>query len=177
MRTGSVLGLLAAVGLCMTPVAGAEPADPATWPVADGNFTSPDDPGWVFFKPYGFDGHGCGISPDGDVGCDIVPSRWPDGTPVQAGVPGPPGFYSCGDDYCPLPPPDADQIVAGPQQRGQYNRSDNPTFTRDVDVLTGGHRLGNGAAVCRLGTGSPLILTCDTGGHGFRVQAVGADLW
>lgn len=155
----------------------AEPSDPGTWPIADGNFTSPADPGWIFFKPNGFGDRGCGIGPDGAVGCDIVPSRWPDGTPVQAGMAGPPGSYSCGGGYCPLPPPGADQIVASPQQQAAYAQADTQTFTRDVGVLYEGYRLVNGNTSCRLGTGSPLVLTCNSGEHGFRVQAVGVGFW
>lgn len=178
----SAIGLACAAALYPASAAVAEPSDPfdpGTWPIADGNFTSPGDPGWIFFKPKGFGGHGCGIGPDGTVGCDIVPSRWPDGTPVQAGRPGPPGFYSCGsgENYCPLPPPGADQIVASPQQRADYAQSDTPAFTRDVGVLYEGYRLVNGNASCRLGAGSPLVLACDSGEHGFSVQAVGVRFW
>ena len=167
------MGLACAASLSMVSVAVAEPSDPDTWPVAEGDFTSPGDPGWIFFKPHGFGGRGCGIAPDGMIGCDIVPGRWPDGTPVQAGVPGPPGFYSCGDQYCPLPPAGADQIVVSPLQRAEYAQSDTQDFTRDVGVLYEGYRLVNGNASCHLGTGSPLVLSCDSGEHGFKVDASG----
>lgn len=151
--------------------------DPSTWPIAEGNFTSAGDPGWIYFKPSGFGGNGCGIGPDGTIGCDIVPSRWPDGTPVQAGVAGPPGSYSCEDRYCPLPPAGANEIVVGPQQRADYAQSDTPRFTRDVGVLYEGFRLVNGNSSCRLGTGSPRVLVCDSGDHGFSVHAFGVSFW
>lgn len=169
----SAIGLACAASLCLASAAVAEPSDPGTWPLAEGDFTSQGDPGWIFFKPHGFGGQGCGIGPDGTIGCDIVPSRWQDGTPVQAGVMGPPGFYSCGDSFCPLPPPGADQIIVGPLQRADYAASDTPTFTRDVGVLYEGYRLVNGNASCRLGTGSPLVLSCNSGDHGFTVHAFG----
>lgn len=172
-------GLACAAVMHPAAIALGEPADPTTVPVADGTFTSPGDPGWVFFRPAGFGGQGCGIGPDGMIGCDIVPARSADGTPVQAGVPGPPGSYSCesGENYCPLPPPGVNQIVAGPQRQAEYAQSAAPTFTRDVSTLPMGYRLVNGDASCRLGTGSPLVLSCDSGGHGFSIQAVGVRFW
>ena len=171
------LGLVCA-GVLPAATALAAPADPGTWPIAEGNFTSPGDPGWIFFNPAGFDG-GCGIAPDGMIGCDIVPARSSDGTPVQAGMPGPPGSYSCGpgENYCPLPPPGVNQIVAGPQKQADYAQSATPTFTRDVSTLPAGYLLVNGDSSCRLGTGSPRVLVCDSGGHGFSVQAVGVRFW
>ncbi|MBU3750157.1 MAG: hypothetical protein FGM52_06845 [Mycobacterium sp.] len=171
------LGLAAAAVLYPQATAAADPADPSTWPVADGNFTTTADPGWVFFVPDGFAGRGCGIAPDGAVGCDIVPSRDADGTPVQAGVPGPPGSYSCGGDYCPLPPPSAEQIVAGPQQQAEYTSSDTSTFTRAVGSLVPGYRLVNGDGWCYVGAGSPRSVVCHSGPHGFSVQAVGVRFW
>lgn len=175
-RVLPVIGLSIAA-LVHPPSAGAEPVDPGTWPVAEGNFTTPGDPGWVFFLPSGFDGRGCGIGPDGTVGCDIVPSRAADGTPVQAGVPGPPGSYSCGTNYCPLPPPGADQIVAGPLQRADYDQSGSLTFTREVGTLDPGYRVLNGAGWCYVGAGSPRSVVCRSGDHGFSVQAVGVRFW
>lgn len=142
---------------------------PQSWPIAQGNFTSPEDPGWVFFGPYG-----CGIGPDGTIGCDRVPARWPDGTPVQAGLPGPPGSYSCGGKRCPLPPPGANQVVAGPQQPAEYVESLTPTFTRDVDNLPEGYRLANGDAWCA--TGYQGSVTCTSGENGFSINTVGATL-
>lgn len=142
---------------------------PQEWPIAQGDFTSPGDPGWVFFGPYG-----CGIGPDGTIGCDRVPARWPDGTPVQAGQPGPPGSYSCGGSRCPLPPPGANQIVAGPQQPAEYAESATPTFTRDVDDLPEGYRLANGDAWCA--TGYQGSVSCTSGENGFVINTQGAIL-
>jgi len=120
--------------------------------LAQGNFASPGDPGWIFFKPFfgpvGFTGpkadairseqFGCGIGPDGTVGCDTVPINTP--------APG-----DCGDDRCPVIPPGANQTIAGPQQPVEYVQSDTLTFTRDVDDLLEGHRLVNGDAWCAVG--------------------------
>ena len=143
---------------------------PQAWPIAQGDYTSPGDPGWIFFTPMGFDGRGCGIGPNGTVGCDIVPARWPDGTPVQAGMPGPPGSYSCGDRRCPLPPPDANQTVAGPQAPAEYVTSDAFTFTRDVDMLNSGYRLVNGDAWCAVGYQGTV--SCATGANGFILSGI-----
>ena len=172
IRALSVTVLALTAAFCSAATAVAD--DPDTWPVAQGNFTSPDDPGWIFFKPQGSEGRGCGISPDGMIGCDIVPSRWPDGTPVQAGMPGPPGFYSCEGRNCPLPPVGADQIVVGPQEPAHYADSATPGFTRDVDVLPSEHRLVNGNAWCRVSQQG--IVRCVTGDNGFTVFALGATL-
>ncbi len=187
LNTVSALVVLAATAFGATPNAAADPdtcdpdqgsfgeenscaaKPPQTWPVAQGDFTSPGDPGWVFFGPYG-----CGIGPDGTIGCDRVPARWPDGTPVQAGVPGPPGSYSCGGSRCPLPPPGANQIVAGPQQPAQYVESATRTFTRDVDNLPEGFRLVNGEAWCA--TGYQGSVFCASGENGFVINTVGATL-
>ncbi len=108
--------------------------------MAQGNFTSPGDPGWIFFKFIDADpdGIGCGIGPDGTVGCDTVPINTPE-----------PG--DCGDDRCPVIPPGANQTIAGPQQPVEYVQSDTLTFTRDVDDLPEGHRLVNGDAWCAVG--------------------------
>ena len=155
-------------------IAGADPDDPTTWPLAQGNFTVASDPGWIFFKPQGFAGRGCGIAPDGVIGCDIVPARWADGTPVQAGIPGPPGFYSCGGQNCPLPPAGANQLVVSPQEAARYAESPVPAFTRDVDTLPTESRIVNGSAWCRLSQQG--YLRCVTGDHGFSVNAVGVTL-
>jgi len=165
-------GLPAAVGPVVQSPA---PDDPGA--LAEGDFTTTADPGWIFFQPEGFGGNGCGIAPDGTVGCDIVPSRWPDGTPVQAGQPGPAGSYSCGGANCPLPPPGANQIVTGPEDPAHYAESATATFTRDVDVLVPGYRLVNGAGWCYVGSGSPRSVVCNSGDHGFSVQALGVRFW
>ncbi|MGI9163658.1 MAG: hypothetical protein ACR2JI_12170 [Mycobacterium sp.] len=174
LRAVAVLGLVSAATVGASPTATAEPADPGSWPVAQGDFTTPADPGWIFFRPMGFEGGGCGIGPDGTVGCDIVPGRWPDGTPVQAGEPGPPGFYSCGGRDCPLPPPGTNQTVAGPGEPATYVQSDAQTFTRDVDVLAQGYRVLNGAAWCAVGFQGSV--SCSTGDNGFTLTAVGGTL-
>lgn len=166
-RSISALGLLAAA--VSLPCAPAANADPASYPVAQGDFTTPGDPGWIFFIPTGFDGRGCGIGPDGTVGCDFVPARGADGAPVQAGVEGTAGSYSCEGGNCPLPPPGTNQTVAGPQAPGRYVHSDSPSFTRQVSVLPQGQQLVNGAASCRL---SPQgTLSCTSGNNGFTLNA------
>lgn len=139
-----------------------QPAD--TWPLAQGDFTSPGDPGWVYFThpshPADFPG-GCGIGPDGTVGCDLVP-------PLEhPGASGPPGSYSCEGRRCPLPPPGTNQTVAGPQQPAEYVHSDVATFTRDVGELPAGHRLVNGNAWCVAGWQGAV--SCVSGANGFTI--------
>ena len=146
---------------------------PQSWPTATGNYTSAGDSGWIFFRADGFAG-GCGISPDGTVGCDAVPARQSDGTPIQAGQPGPAGSYSCEGQRCPLPPPDANQIVAGPQRPAEYTQSVTQTFTRTVDVLRPGYRLVNGNASCYVGYQGTV--SCSTGGNGFTLSSLYAVL-
>jgi hypothetical protein len=168
-----------APGLCdpATPPANANSClnqPPQTWPPAAGNFTSPGEPGWIFFKLNGFGGNGCGLAPDGTVGCDAVPARSDDGAPLQAGQPGPPGSYSCDGQLCPLPPPGGNQIVVGPQQPAEYAQADAPTFTRDVDVLRPGYRLDNGDASCIAGYQGTV--SCSTGGNGFTLSGLYAIL-
>lgn len=164
------VAFVAALVLAPTVAAAPTPDDPSQWPVVDnGAYTSPGDPGWVFFLTSS-DGRGCGISPSGTVGCDIVVSRSADGTVVQAGVPGPPGFYSCsvpGEKQlrCPLPPPGANQIVADAQNPARYNQSAIPTFTRKLAVLPLGHRIVNGGAWCSLSEQG--VIDCATGSNGF----------
>ena len=187
-RALSASVLLFAAAICPAPTAVGEPADsgscnplgepnwcvgqpPSVWPVAEGNYTSPTEPGWVFFIPRGFEGHGCGIAPDGTVGCDAVPARGPDGTPVQAGQPGPPGSYSCNGGNCPLPPPGANQIVVSPERPARYVQSDVETFTRAVDVLDQGYRLVNGDAWCSVGYQGTV--SCTAGKNGFTLAAFG----
>ncbi len=164
--------LLTAVGLACVAVfypATAVADDPSTWPVADGDFTTPSDPGWIFFQPQGFGGRGCGIGPDGTVGCDIVPASWPDGTAVQEGQPGPPGSYGCEGRRCPLPPPGVNQTVMTPQAPAEYRRSEAKTFTRDVSVLPLGYRLVNGNAWCSLS--EQATLRCVSADNGFTLNA------
>lgn len=154
-----LIGAMALAGaLCAAAPAVAEP-----YPVADGHYTSAVDPGWVFFlSPPGFGGvrngqavnqFGCGIGPDGTVGCDVVPD--PDNVEYDART---------------VVPPDADQTVATPQQPGEYRHSDALTFTRDVDVLPEGHQLVNGPAYCLVGFQGSV--SCSTGAHGFTHYSI-----
>ena len=165
------------------PQANADPADPNTWPVADNAaYSTAAEPGWVFFLPgTGNAASGCGIGPDGTVGCDIVVSRNADGSVVQWGNPGPPGFYSCNppgqtDLNCPLPPPGTNQIVADPSKPARYVQSAAPTFTRNLGVLVPGYRLVNGGASCYVSGASPGGINCDTAGNGFHWSASGGIL-
>lgn len=150
------------------------------WPVAQGNFTDPDDPGWVFFKPFfgpeGLSGpkadslravqYGCGIGPDGTVGCDTVPS--------SQSLPSPAASFDCGDLRCPVPPPGTTQTVAGPNQPGEYVRSDTLAFTRDVGDVSEGHRIVNGDAWCAVGYQGSV--SCTSGANGFTLAPWGGTL-
>ena len=165
IATAFALGSLA---FTLSPHATADPTDPSTSPAVDtAGYTTTDDPGWVFFRARTDQGTGCGIGPDGTVGCDIYVSRNPDGTAVDNGPKGPPGSYACGDNYCPLPPPGANQVVASPGQPAQYVHSDTPTFTRDVKALPEGYRLVNGNAWCYVSPASPGGVSCHTGQNWF----------
>lgn len=119
-----------------TPV----PGDPSTgsyidrWPLARGNFTSPTNPGWMYFRS---DGQGyppmfCAMSPDGAmVGCDIdfPPERAPAGT---------------------------NQIILDSAGL-RYAQSETPTFTRaGVDVAWIGERIENGPAACAMTDQAPM---------------------
>ena len=94
LRAVAIFGLLAGTVPGVAPTAAAEPGDcdpgagqanacagqpPQTWPVAQGNFTSPGDPGWVFFKPFfgpaGFTGPKADELRSAQYGCGIGPSR------------------------------------------------------------------------------------------------------
>lgn len=169
------LAILVSAGLALAsaPQSAADPSDPGTWPEVDaGGYTTTGDPGWVFFRAGNEEGTGCGIGPDGTVGCDIVVARNADGTPVDEGPKGPPGFYACNppggnDYYCPLPPAGTNQVVAGPRQPAHYVDSDTRTFTRNVKVLPEGFRLVNGNASCYVSPASPGGINCTTGGNGF----------
>ena len=191
LRTAAAVALTA-TSLTLSASAGADPdtCNPVdgtanscagqpmqTWPLAQGDFTSPGDPGWIYFKPFfypaGYTGskadaaraeqYGCGIGPDGTVGCDHVPSD-----PWQGSGPG------CGDLRCPPPPPGANQTVAGPQQPGQYVQSPVATFTRNVGDLPQGYRLANGDAWCAVGYQGSL--TCNSGANGFTLAWWGGSL-
>ena len=154
-----LIGAMALAGaLCAAAPAAAEP-----YPVADGHYTSAADPGWIFFlSPPGYGGvrngqavnqFGCGIGPDGTVGCDAVPD------PDNAGY-----------DPRSVVPPGTNQTVAAPDLPGEYRHSDTLTFTRDVDVLPEGHQLVNGPAYCLVGFQGSV--SCSTGAHGFTHYSI-----
>lgn len=154
---------IAAVALSVCALWAATPALAEPYPVGQGHYTSPSDPGWIFFlSPRGYGGtragqpvpqYGCGIGPDGTVGCDAVPD---------------PANY--GNDPETVVPLDADQTVATADQPGGYRHSDELTFTRDVDVLPEGHQLDNGDAFCLVGFQGSV--SCTTGEHGFTIYSI-----
>ncbi len=85
----------------------------------------------------------CGIAHDGTMaGCDLVPSN--------------------------SAPAGTNQTVLDGSGPAHYIHSDTTTFTRDVDVLTEGHRLENGPAVCWMGYQGSVH--CEIGEHGFTVN-------
>jgi hypothetical protein len=112
------------------------------YPLARGNYTTPDDPGWIFFKTEA--GQSCGISPDGTLaGCDNVSAEAPAGT---------------------------NQTVVRGSQPAAYIHSDTPTFTRSgIDILPAGRRLDNGAATCSVGHQGTV--GCKIGGHQFTIAS------
>lgn len=113
---------------------------PRTNPLGRGNYSSPDDPGWVFFTTDS--GQHCGISPDGTIaGCDDVTAEAPSDTNQT--------------------------IVDDSGAPARYVKSDTTTFTRDVDVLLGGHRIENGSATCNVGYQGTV--SCRIGEHGFTI--------
>lgn len=141
-----LLILMGAPPAAAAPPPGADEID--SYPIAQGHYSSPTDFYWVFFKTP--DGRACGIGPNGGpVGCDTVPIDAPAGTNqtmVISGVP------------------------------ATYRFSDNPSFTRDVDVLPEGYRLENWGASC--GVGHQGTVTCKTyGQHGFVLASTYAVLW
>ena len=124
-----------------------------SYPPGRGRFTTPDDPGWVFFKTNNPKGKACGIGPNGSVaGCDIVPKRNVGSDGVAAVVPS-----------------GANQTVVEASAPARYTYSDRATFTRDVDILVEGHRLDNGDATC--GVGYQGTVECVTGEHSFVVSS------
>jgi hypothetical protein len=147
----------AATGLLLfgpLPTAAALPSPPGveeidSYPVAEGNYSSPTDSYGLFFRTP--DGRFCGIRPNrGPVGCDAVPGDAPAGTNqtfVESGAP------------------------------ASYRYSGTASFTRDdVDVLPAGHRLENWGASC--GVGYQGTVTCKTyGEHGFILNATYGVLW
>jgi hypothetical protein len=155
--------VLAAGALCVAAVGVASPAAADDYPVADGNYTTASDPGWIFFlSPRGYGGQrdgqpvdqfGCGIGPDGTVGCDVVPN------PAQIG-----------NEPPTVVPPGADQTVATPWQPAEYRHSGALTFSRDVDVLPEGYQLRNGDSFCLVGYQGSV--SCTAGEHGFTNYSV-----
>ena len=78
VRLSSVTVLAAALAVMPTAAADPDTCDPVpsaenscagqpmqTWPLAQGNFTSPGDPGWVFFTPFFFQAGSTGPKADG----------------------------------------------------------------------------------------------------------------
>lgn len=123
-----------------------------SYPPGRGRYTTPDDPGWVFFKTDNPNRKACGIGPNGAMaGCDIVPR-------LNVGS----------DGAATAAPSGANQTVVDASAPARYTHSDTPTFTRDVDVLDEGHRLDNGAATC--GAGYQGTVECVTGDHSFLVS-------
>lgn len=112
------------------------------WPLARGHFTTPTDPGWVYFRTptekAGVDSYSCGIAPGGGLaGCDFVPDSAPEGT---------------------------NQTIVD-ASGARYVHSETATFTRDVDALPAGERLENGPAAC--GSTYQGAVTCRIGDHKF----------
>lgn len=112
------------------------------WPLARGRFTTPTDPGWIYFRTptekEGVYSYSCGIAPGGTLaGCDLVPHTAPEGT---------------------------NQTVVD-ATGARYIHSETPTFTRDVDALPAGERLENGPAAC--GSTYQGAVTCRIGDHRF----------
>jgi hypothetical protein len=153
----SIVGA-AGFAFATAPVAAADPlpepppgaADIHDLPTAQGHYTTnlQGDFYRVFFKTP--DGRFCGILPNGGpVGCDAAPRDAPAGS---------------------------NQTVVNSGGPGEYRHSDQPFFTRDVDVLPEGYRLENWGASC--GMGPQGVLTCTTyGSHGFRISADYGELW
>lgn len=134
-----VLGIATGAALPNIP----PPADGLDqWPLARGQFTTPTDPGWIYFRTplekEGVYSYHCGIAPGGALaGCDFVPDSAPEGT---------------------------NQTIVD-ASGARYVHSDTPTFTRDVDALPAGERLENGPAAC--GSTYQGAVTCRIGDHKF----------
>lgn len=117
-------------------------------PVAQGNYVTPTDFYFVYFKTP--DGRSCGIGPNGGpVGCDAVPADAPPGT---------------------------NQTVVNSWAPAEYGHSDTANFTRDVDVLPEGYRLENWGATCAVTDESTV--RCETyNDHGFALSEESGELW
>ena len=151
-----IFGVAAVLCLSAVGLAGPASAEPPgtaidTYPIADGNFSSPNpgDYGRLFFQRP--DGRHCAIFPNGGpVGCDAVPLDAPAGT---------------------------SQVTASPWSAGSYVHSDIATYTRDfAPVLPEGRRLVLMGASC--GVGFQGTVTCKTSpDNGFTIAATYGILW
>jgi hypothetical protein len=149
-------GIAGAVGIAVVsaPAARADPPSDTdelrALPIAQGRYTSDlhGDFYRVYFKTP--DGLFCGILPNGGpVGCDAAPRDAPAGS---------------------------NQTVVNSWGPAEYGHSDQPSFTRDVDVLPEGYRLENWGASC--GIRQQGTVTCTTyGQHGFTISALHGELW
>ncbi len=153
MNIPSVAVAAGIVGLALsaTPPAHTDPPpveDIRSYPVAAGNYTTPNDFYFVFFKTP--DGRSCGIGPNGGpVGCDSVPADAPPGT---------------------------NQTVVNTWAPAEYRHSDIASFTREVDVLPEGHRLENWGATCAVAHQGTVH--CETyNSHGFVLSDAYGELW
>lgn len=126
----------------------APPGDIDSYPLAEGDYTTPDDYGWTFFRTP--DGRSCGIAANGGpAGCDAVAAD------------APPGF---------------NQTFVASWGPAEYRYSDAATFTRDVDVLPVGRRVENLGGACAVT--SPGTVRCETyGNHGFILSAEESVFW
>ena len=145
------LRLLAGLGgavIAAIPAAAAPPPDDIdSYPLAHGNYTTPDNYGWLYFKTPG--GWACGIGPNGPVGCDAVARDAPPGM-NQTFV-----------------------ISWGP---AEYRHSDTASFTRKVDVLPAGQRLQSLGGACAIDY-QGAVHCQTYGGHGFILSPDHAVLW
>ncbi len=125
---------------------------PASYPLGHGRYTTPVDPGWVYFKTDDFKDANpmhCGIAPGGTMaGCDLVPSE--------------------------MAPAGTKQTIVDGSGPARFIHSDTATFTRDTDVLAQGHRIENGPALCRWGYQG--VMHCEVGEHSFSMNRENATL-
>ncbi|SPM31826.1 hypothetical protein MTAB308_5351, partial [Mycobacterium terramassiliense] len=141
-------GLSGAVIAAVPAAAAPPPDDIDSYPLAHGNYTAPDNYGWLYFKTPG--GWGCGIGPNGGpVGCDAVARDAPPGT---------------NQTYA---------IIYAP---AEYRHSDTASFTHNVDVLLAGQRLQSLGGACAVDNQGAVH--CQTGGgHGFILSPDHGVLW
>lgn len=158
------------------PAAAPGYTDPTTWPTAVGNFSSADQPGWVYFIPESSSVVlGCGIGPDGTAGCDIVPDKVTEMVPADRKAP---GTYGCDmpgmESYrCPIPPQGTKNVVVQTDSPAQYSSSGS-SFVRNVDVLKTGYRLENGGSSCYVS--DQAVTVCQAGGNKFFWAGWGGSL-